>query len=81
MLGTGALMFYSDQTCVVDTTLRYTEFYEHESCGKCTPCREGGYWLSQVLRRIETGTGPHGGPRPAPGHLRQHLRAQLLRAR
>ncbi|HSK22481.1 MAG TPA: NADH-quinone oxidoreductase subunit NuoF [Egicoccus sp.] len=57
MLGTGALMVYSDKTCVVDTVLRFTEFYEHESCGKCTPCREGGYWLSQILRRIETGTG------------------------
>ncbi len=57
MLGTGALMIYSDRTCVVDVVLRFTEFYEHESCGKCTPCREGGYWLSQVLRRIETGTG------------------------
>jgi NADH-quinone oxidoreductase subunit F len=57
MLGTGALMIYSDQVCVVDTVLRFTEFYEHESCGKCTPCREGGYWLSQILRRIETGTG------------------------
>jgi NADH-quinone oxidoreductase subunit F len=57
MLGTGALMIYSDQVCVVDTVLRFTEFYEHESCGKCTPCREGGYWLSQILRRIETGNG------------------------
>ncbi len=57
LLGTGALMFYSDQTCVVDTVLRFTEFYEHESCGKCTPCREGSYWLSQILRRIEVGSG------------------------
>ena len=57
LLGTGALMVYSDQTCIVDATLRFTEFYEHESCGKCTPCREGTYWLSQVLRRIETGNG------------------------
>ncbi len=57
LLGTGALMIYSTQTSVVDTVLRFTEFYEHESCGKCTPCREGGYWLSQVLRRIVTGGG------------------------
>ncbi len=57
MLGSGAVIFHSNTTCVVDVVLRYTEFYEHESCGKCTPCREGGYWLSQVLRRIETGTG------------------------
>ncbi|MTV24389.1 NADH-quinone oxidoreductase subunit NuoF [Nitriliruptoraceae bacterium ZYF776] len=57
MLGTGALMVYSEQTCVVDMVLGWTRFYEHESCGKCTPCREGGYWLSQVLERIETGNG------------------------
>jgi NADH-quinone oxidoreductase subunit F len=57
LLGTGALMVYSERTCVVDVTLRFTEFYEHESCGKCTPCREGGFWLSQILRRIETGNG------------------------
>jgi NADH-quinone oxidoreductase subunit F len=37
--------------------LGWTRFYEHESCGKCTPCREGGYWLSQILNRLETGNG------------------------
>jgi NADH-quinone oxidoreductase subunit F len=57
MLGTGAVMIYSDKVCVVDTVLRFTQFYEHESCGKCTPCREGGYWLSQILHRIESGQG------------------------
>ncbi|MBW3659594.1 MAG: NADH-quinone oxidoreductase subunit NuoF [Actinobacteria bacterium] len=57
LLGTGALMVYSTQTCIVDATLRFTQFYEHESCGKCTPCREGGYWLSQILHRIEHGRG------------------------
>ncbi|MDX1619504.1 MAG: NADH-quinone oxidoreductase subunit NuoF [Nitriliruptorales bacterium] len=57
LLGTGALMVYHEDRCIVDATLRFTEFYEHESCGKCTPCREGSYWLSQILRRIETGNG------------------------
>ncbi len=57
LLGTGALMVYSDQTCVVDTVWRFTQFYEHESCGKCTPCREGSMWLSQIYQRIETGNG------------------------
>jgi NADH-quinone oxidoreductase subunit F len=57
MLGTGALMLYSDATCIVDMVLGWTRFYEHESCGKCTPCREGGYWLAQILHRIETGNG------------------------
>jgi len=37
--------------------LRWTEFYKHESCGKCTPCREGTYWLVQILDRLERGEG------------------------
>jgi NADH-quinone oxidoreductase subunit F len=57
LLGTGALMLYSDTTSVVSVVRRFTEFYEHESCGKCTPCREGGYWASQILARIEGGAG------------------------
>ena len=57
LLGTGALMIYSDQTSVVSVVRRWTHFYEHESCGKCTPCREGGYWLGQILTRIDTGMG------------------------
>jgi len=57
LLGTGALMLYSDKTSVVSVVRRFTEFYEHESCGKCTPCREGGYWASQILARIEGGAG------------------------
>jgi NADH-quinone oxidoreductase subunit F len=55
MLGTKALQIFDDTTCVVRCVSRWTEFYAHESCGKCTPCREGTYWLVQVLRRIETG--------------------------
>jgi NADH-quinone oxidoreductase subunit F len=57
MLGTKALQIFDDTTCVVRAVLRWTEFYAHESCGKCTPCREGTYWLVQVLRRLENGTG------------------------
>ena len=45
MLGTRALQIFDETTCVVRAVLRWTEFYEHESCGKCTPCREGTYWL------------------------------------
>ena len=55
MLGTKALQIFDDTTCVVRCVSRWTEFYAHESCGKCTPCREGTYWLVQVLRRIEAG--------------------------
>jgi NADH-quinone oxidoreductase subunit F len=57
LLGTGALMVFSEATCVVDAVWGWTKFYEHESCGKCTPCREGSYWLSQIYQRIETGNG------------------------
>ena len=57
MLGTKALQIFDDTTCVVRATLRWTEFYAHESCGKCTPCREGTYWMVQILRRLESGEG------------------------
>jgi NADH-quinone oxidoreductase subunit F len=60
MLGTKALQCFDETTCVVRAVLRWTEFYAHESCGKCTPCREGTYWLVQLLRRLEKGQGePH----------------------
>jgi NADH-quinone oxidoreductase subunit F len=57
MLGTKALQVFDDTTCVVRAVLRWTEFYKHESCGKCTPCREGTWWLVQVLARLEQGQG------------------------
>ena len=57
MLGTRALQIFDDSTCVVRAVLRWTEFYKHESCGKCTPCREGTWWLAQVLARMEKGEG------------------------
>ena len=57
MLGTRALQIFDDTTCVVRAVLRWTEFYKHESCGKCTPCREGTWWLVQVLAKLEQGQG------------------------
>ena len=57
MLGTRALQIFDETTCVVRAALRWTEFYRHESCGKCTPCREGTYWMAQVLDRLERGEG------------------------
>jgi NADH-quinone oxidoreductase subunit F len=57
MLGTKALEIFDETTCVVRAVLRWTEFYKHESCGKCTPCREGTWWLVQVLQRLERGQG------------------------
>ncbi len=57
MLGTKALQIFDDTTCVVRAARRWTQFYAHESCGKCTPCREGTYWLAQIYERLETGAG------------------------
>jgi NADH-quinone oxidoreductase subunit F len=55
MLGTKALQIFDETTCIVRAVLRWTEFYAHESCGKCTPCREGTYWMVQILERLEAG--------------------------
>jgi NADH-quinone oxidoreductase subunit F len=57
MLGTRALEVFDETTCAVRAALRWTEFYEHESCGKCTPCREGTYWMRQLLEDLEAGKG------------------------
>jgi len=57
MLGTRALQIFDETTCVVRAVERWTDFYRHESCGKCTPCREGTWWLSQILERLENGEG------------------------
>ena len=57
MLGSGAVVFMDESTCMVRNALVTTEFFEHESCGKCTPCREGTWWAVKVLERIEHGEG------------------------
>ena len=56
-LGTRALQCFDDTVCVVRAVSRWMDFYAHESCGKCTPCREGTFWLAAVLNRIEAGQG------------------------
>ncbi len=60
MLGTKALQVFDQTTSVVRCVLRWTEFYKHESCGKCTPCREGTWWLVQTLQRLDAGEGRAG---------------------
>ena len=60
MLGTKALQCFDETTSVVRTTLRWIEFYKHESCGKCTPCREGNWWLVQLLKKFEAGQAQQG---------------------
>jgi NADH-quinone oxidoreductase subunit F len=57
MLGTRSVQLFDETTCVVRVVLRWIEFYQHESCGKCTPCREGSWWVVQLLDRLEHGQG------------------------
>jgi len=57
MLGSGGVIVLDEDTCIVAAVLRMSEFYRDESCGKCTPCREGTFWLVQLLERLEHGEG------------------------
>jgi NADH-quinone oxidoreductase subunit F len=57
LLGTRSIQLFDETTCVVRVVLRWAEFYQHESCGKCTPCREGSYWVVSLLERLEHGEG------------------------
>jgi len=57
MLGSGGVIAINEDTCMVGAILRMTEFYRDESCGKCTPCREGTYWMTEILERLEHGHG------------------------
>ncbi len=73
MLGTRALQIFDETVSVVRAVLRWTEFYAHESCGKCTPCREGTFWMRAVLRRLEAGQG-----RPGDIEVLQETGANIL---
>ena len=57
MLGSGAVIVMDDTTCLVKVLDRMSYFYYEESCGQCTPCREGTGWLHRIVRRIENGEG------------------------
>jgi NADH-quinone oxidoreductase subunit F len=57
MLGSGAVIAINEKTCIVRITKRLAAFYQHESCGKCIPCREGTDWMYKILQRIESGQG------------------------
>ena len=56
-LGSGALLVCNEDTCVVDLAKVILRFFRNESCGKCTPCREGTYWMEQILSRMQSGEG------------------------
>ncbi len=60
LLGSASVIALDEDTCVVWAAKKMVRFFEHESCGKCTPCREGTYWMSRVLERIDAGIGTMG---------------------
>ncbi len=57
MLGSGGFIAYDQRACIVRSTWNYARFYHHESCGQCSPCREGTGWMEKVLHRLEHGEG------------------------
>jgi NADH-quinone oxidoreductase subunit F len=59
MIGSAAVIAIDDRCCMVQLGIRVSQFYEHESCGKCTPCRVGTRWLTQILKKLESGRGTH----------------------
>ena len=59
-MGSAGVVVLDDRCCMVQLGIRISEFYEHESCGKCTPCREGTRWMTQILRRLEAGEADQG---------------------
>jgi NADH-quinone oxidoreductase subunit F len=54
-IGSAGVIVIDDRCCMVQLGIRVSQFYEHESCGKCTPCRVGTRWLTQILQKIEDG--------------------------
>jgi NADH-quinone oxidoreductase subunit F len=57
MLGSGGFIVFDDTQCIVHNTWNFTRFYHHESCGQCSPCREGTGWMEKLLHRLEAGHG------------------------
>ena len=57
MLGSGGFIVFDEDQCIVRNTWNFARFYAHESCGQCSPCREGTSWMEKVLHRLETGKG------------------------
>ena len=57
MNGTSAVQIFDEDDCIVRAVKKWSEFFRHESCGKCTPCREGTYWYVGIYERLENGQG------------------------
>jgi NADH-quinone oxidoreductase subunit F len=62
MLGSAGVIVMDDHTCMVDAALNVMRFYAHESCGQCTPCREGTTWVAKILNRVVHGQGQDSDP-------------------
>ncbi|MBI5467910.1 MAG: NADH-quinone oxidoreductase subunit NuoF [Deltaproteobacteria bacterium] len=73
MLGSGAVIVMDESTCMVKAAFITNRFFSHESCGKCTPCRDGTPWLTRVLKRLE-----HGEGRPGDIELMESLCANIF---
>ena len=72
MLGSGSIVAMDENTCMVRAAWRLTRFFHKESCGQCTPCREGAGWLEKILQRIEAGRGREADLDLLARRLRQH---------
>ena len=72
MAGSGGVIVLDDTVDIVQSTLNVAQFYAHESCGQCTPCREGTLWMEKMLHRIKHGHGRPGRRGSALGRRRQH---------
>jgi hypothetical protein len=80
-VGSAAVIVMDETTCMVRTLERLSRFYMSESCGQCTPCREGTGWLNRMLKRILAGEGRMDRHRPAGGRRQPHRGPHDLRAR
>ena len=81
LLGSAAIIVLDDTTCMVWLAENLLHFYRHESCGKCTPCREGTDWLHKILQQDRARRRADARPRSAVEHLGQHRRQDALRVR
>ena len=75
MSGSSAIIVLDDSVDIVEALGNLSDFYAHESCGQCTPCREGSLWMSKALKRMRSGQGAQGRCRLLKAYRAQHIRA------
>jgi NADH-quinone oxidoreductase subunit F len=71
-LGSGGFMVMDQDTDMVEVARNIAHFYAHESCGQCTPCREGGHWIEKIFSRVSLGAG-----RPGDAELALNITSQI----